>query len=131
MPNPSNSQLQAEAMLVIARLTQDAARANSPITPFWCFYENAAYTSGRITGGGNEAIDAFDIWRTLVGPHVLDSAVVRDIENGERREYSFRAIVDEVSFRLSVAVPLHLDRVPRLSHRGFAEAGTKPLAVAA
>lgn len=112
MSQPTELQLQAEAMLASARLTAYVASAGVvvPVAPQWVFEGGLA--TGRFTAGHPDSLLALDAWRRALPAGYRPSHRAIQTDGGERIEYTVAIRIGDVSVHLIASSPTQLPAAP-------------------
>ncbi|MGE7432786.1 hypothetical protein [Kitasatospora sp. NPDC001175] len=100
---PTELQLQADALMVIAELADAAIEAGAPpIAPTWTIH--GGLVSGHFRSADDTALRVLDRWRRALGAHRVGSYSAAGPE-GPLTVWVVNGIVGEVSVRLTAAIP--------------------------
>ncbi|MGK4583456.1 hypothetical protein [Kitasatospora sp. HPMI-4] len=103
MMQPTELQLQADALAVIAELTAAAIKAGAPpIAPAWTI--NGGWVAGHFRSADDSALRTLDRWRRALGAHRVGSYPAAGPE-GPLTVWTVTGVVGEVSVQLTATIP--------------------------
>lgn len=105
MSQPTELQLQAGALGVLADLTRRAAVAGVPqhITPTWCIVGDRI--TGRFRSADDSALRALDAWLRLALGRARVEVSTDETPSGPRRVWTMTKVIADVSIDLSASIP--------------------------
>ncbi len=105
MNQPTELQLQAGALSVVADLVRRAAVAGVPqhLTPTWCIA--GTRVTGRLRSADDSALRALDAWLRLVLGVARVEVTTDETPAGPRRVWTMTTVIADVAIDLSASIP--------------------------
>lgn len=105
MHQPTELELQAQALRAVAELTEAAAKAGVPqtITPTWTV--TGGFATGHLISADASALRVLDAWRRITRGGRIETAT-RPGPDGPRRVWALALTYLDVSVHLYVSVPV-------------------------